>query len=1489
MIRKQKEAMELLIVLALVIAAFIFIRPQISGMVVGETNQTTLEINKVFNASGELSFSLEGNLTSLAVSGSYSGERVQIYLDELLVYSSENGMNQITGHVTGNNPANETNITDQTQSNITNISVNQINTTEQLINQSVNESVANTEDILVKQFVKFSNECEETCILDNYPANVTLRIIIDNATLNLTSIIYTYLKTDTDLEITENKTINALKNISYTEFEHTDVKIGEPVTWTKRFYDVSSVTIPVSAYDIQTDNEVKVVTGNQKLSLEEFSQLKAGKRGDIRLEVKNNTQITFKTPGPQKTEKEINTYRKQVTISSDIHYRDVLTSTNIPESSKDSITLYWLKDGGKERVDEINYIDTNSNSKIDKIEWIVPHLSNQTYEISITILNPYTYLRDGETWTVAFNTTGMANLTITSPNAGWTEFLNDNPETFDEMEFLDLKCGEESLRSELKLVDFSGNMFDYNELESDNSLEIEKLLVEDYTCDDTGYLSNYMHKAGYATLKFEYANQENSVTDYAYDPENYTYTFGGVTQSTNNHYAYEKSGPITFHSPGINEDSFTCGDDVSYGGYDYSTVTIGTQCWFSESLRVTDGNEYKDCTFTRNCPEGSVSNCESYGGLYNWTDAMCGESNSSYEPSGVQGLCPEGWHLPSHFEASTLERQVCEDIANSNCNTTFPKNFTTTGMLGQSTSSAQGEGSALASGCDIWSDGSLDNSGSCNNDFGTSGFNLLGIGYRAGGGSYGGFETIGRIWTTTTQGLSSGDAWTRTAYDFRTHIERWGYSISSNYQLRCVEDNPYEEATNSDYSNIASSDDNYWVTSEANVSDDFDSQLYKFYINESEVNVTRLDFKWEGYGEVESGYNTTLYAWDYDGVEWIQLDTYDFTSTSDQSLTYSESSNAEKFIDTDGEVTLMAKTKKYVNPCGDNLTLNYGGDSYELVGIGDQCWLRENLNIDPSNANNSNCSGTKYCYDDNSTNCDTYGGLYTWNDAMCGDPSCNGAGESQPECDTTVQGICPNGWHLPSHYEFTALERQICSDIGNTNCDTEFFYDESTSGWSGQATNDAYGEGSAMAGGCDLWTDNSLNNNGACNNDFGTSGLDLLPGSYRGTDGSYDYLSEYAFLWSSTQDDSSNAWLRYIFYGFTEVRRSAWDKNYSYSVRCVRDSNSPYIYTYHNGEYKFLSDFVGGATSKQKEYLDFKDITQTEIEDGKVKLKITEELNETAYIDRIYLRVDESEIVELSSITEANISLLSESDDKYLVMEMGAEHYLEFDAPENYTKLEFAAEGYYIEHTSKQTVSKTTKKSHNSLYTDYVELKVYTDEPPSITTPTLSPEIPFKTDNINCNATPTDSYNTTLDVEYFWYNCTETPCSLFSGGNKTGLSNNTNYVIDTLSSTNTHVGEIWNCSVRSYDGKKYSDFASANTIIYGMINGTIKDSESDPVENAEIEVDLHQSDYQVNTTSDATGYWSVDVNQTGYYKITGILPTNSSMGIDAEAFVEVTP
>ena len=106
---------------------------------------------------------------------------------------------------------------------------------------------------------------------------------------------------------------------------------------------------------------------------------------------------------------------------------------------------------------------------------------------------------------------------------------------------------------------------------------------------------------------------------------------------------------------------------TDYDGNVYNTVLIGTQCWMKENLRTThyangdpipEGYTYSETIPCRYTPNGSAANVTSYGYLYNWPAVMHGENSSNTNPSGVQGICPTGWHVPSGAEWNQLTGYV---------------------------------------------------------------------------------------------------------------------------------------------------------------------------------------------------------------------------------------------------------------------------------------------------------------------------------------------------------------------------------------------------------------------------------------------------------------------------------------------------------------------------------------------------------------------------------------------------------------------------------------------------------------------------------------------------------------------------------------------------------------------------------------------------------------------------------------------------------------
>jgi len=116
---------------------------------------------------------------------------------------------------------------------------------------------------------------------------------------------------------------------------------------------------------------------------------------------------------------------------------------------------------------------------------------------------------------------------------------------------------------------------------------------------------------------------------------------------------------------------FTCGDPVSYHGYDYATVQIGEQCWFAENLRTelySNGDSIPhliDCDSWSSAPNGAYCHYDnepdstnSSGLLYNW-----------FATNFPNGICPSEWHVPSDAEWMTLEMEL--GMSESEANSTY--------------------------------------------------------------------------------------------------------------------------------------------------------------------------------------------------------------------------------------------------------------------------------------------------------------------------------------------------------------------------------------------------------------------------------------------------------------------------------------------------------------------------------------------------------------------------------------------------------------------------------------------------------------------------------------------------------------------------------------------------------------------------------------------------------------------------------------------------
>ena len=210
-----------------------------------------------------------------------------------------------------------------------------------------------------------------------------------------------------------------------------------------------------------------------------------------------------------------------------------------------------------------------------------------------------------------------------------------------------------------------------------------------------------------------------------------------------------------------------------------------------------------------------------------------------------------------------------------------------------------------------------------------------------------------------------------------------------------------------------------------------------------------------------------------------------------------------------------------------DVCVDYDGNVYETVQIGEQLWMAENLKVThykdgseiPNITNDGDwgdlSTGAYGDYDNNPTNSETYGRLYNWYTV---DDS---------------RGVCPDGYHVPSDDEYIQLEMYLGMSESEAN-DTNL-----------RGTN----EGSKLAGNADLWDNGNLENN----SDFGTSGFSAFPAGYRQHYyGNYFHMGNHGYFWSSSEYYNS-AWNRLLHYHISRVYRYYHYKENGFSIRCLGD------------------------------------------------------------------------------------------------------------------------------------------------------------------------------------------------------------------------------------------------------------------------------------------------------------------------------------------------
>ncbi|MCQ2276678.1 MAG: hypothetical protein MJZ87_07035, partial [Bacteroidales bacterium] len=543
--------------------------------------------------------------------------------------------------------------------------------------------------------------------------------------------------------------------------------------------------------------------------------------------------------------------------------------------------------------------------------------------------------------------------------------------------------------------------------------------------------------------------------------------------------------------------TFTCGTSTvsDVDGNSYNTVKIGDQCWMKENLRTktSTGNTYY--------PNEDENNVASYGLLYDWAAVMQGSSSSEANPSGVQGICPTGWHVPSDAEWTQLFDYVSSQSAYC-CGGN-------TGSIAKALASTTSWNYSI-------NDCAVGRTRSSNN---ATGFSALPAGIYAVGyyGGYGSFCTSAFFWSTTeyydfgtVRYFESNDAGVRQNTDNK----------SNGYSVRCLRDAADGSELGENESNGTPEEpaaDMSVTTDNANTMTSTSAILYGNVTNLGGNVSVNAGFK---YGTSETAMNTKV----DDAVSATGLYSINITDLT-ANTTYYYAAYVATATDTAYGDILNFTTEPVVATftCGTSTVKDVDGIKYNTVQIGDQCWMKENLRTKTS-------TGNTYYPNEDENNVASYGLLYDWAAVMQGSSS----SEANP---SGVQGICPTGWHVPSDAEWTQLFDYVSSQSayccgGNTGSIAKAL--ASTTSWN-YSIND-----------CAVGRTRSSNN---------ATGFSALPaGIYAGSYyGGYGGFCTSAFFWSTTEYYEFGT-VRYFESNDAGVRQNADNKSNGYSVRCVKDA-----------------------------------------------------------------------------------------------------------------------------------------------------------------------------------------------------------------------------------------------------------------------------------------------------------------------------------------------
>ena len=237
--------------------------------------------------------------------------------------------------------------------------------------------------------------------------------------------------------------------------------------------------------------------------------------------------------------------------------------------------------------------------------------------------------------------------------------------------------------------------------------------------------------------------------------------------------------------------------------------------------------------------------------------------------------------------------------------------------------------------------------------------------------------------------------------------------------------------------------------------------------------------------------------------------------------------------------TLYSEVKEFTTrPAAEDMVMDVDGNIYKIVKIGEQTWMAENLKVTrypdgtpiphaPDSAVwfHFNRETHGYCWPANvETQGYAFGGLYSW-------PAAAAAHDGISVVEEGIQGVCPDGWHLPTDGEWKQLEMHLGMSREEADMDE----------WRGTD------QGAKMKQeGIGYWKDP---NTGATDE----VGFAALPGGFRHGSAQFLGITETARFWTSTQNGYGYVWYRGVDFDRTDVYRDFSGVYRGHSVRCVKD------------------------------------------------------------------------------------------------------------------------------------------------------------------------------------------------------------------------------------------------------------------------------------------------------------------------------------------------